>query len=115
MARKSGLIVVYNRIPALIAFVEVDSRAAVKKHVDRMTRRAKEICPKDTGELEGSIHSVSIEGGKSAEIQVDAQHAAPVEYGTYKMAAQPYLQPAVSEGQDEFFADVGKGMFARFS
>ena len=46
-----------------------------------------------TGELKGS-GDVSDQGNES-EVTYDADHAPFVEYGTSRMAAQPYLRPAM--------------------
>jgi len=56
--------------------------------------RAKEIVPVDTGFLQESIH---VEKGDSLgeyRVVADAEYAKFVEYGTHKMAAQPFITPA---------------------
>lgn len=108
------IITVYNRIPALIAFVETQSRAAVKASADRIAEKARQLAPVDTGALRGSIEAVSVTTGKSAEVRVGVPYAAYVEYGTYKMAAQPFLSPAVEQEKERFIADVGANLFAKF-
>jgi HK97 gp10 family phage protein len=114
MARGFNIVVVYNAIPALIAFVESESRAAVKASADRIAQKARNYAPVDTGALRNSIEAVSNIAGKEAEVRVSAPYAAYVEYGTYKMDAQPFLTPAVREEEAAFFASVGKGLFASF-
>lgn len=94
MARSVGFIVIYNRIPELMARIESVSRTAPKAVADKVAVSARALAPVDTGYLRSSIRSVSVERAKSAEVVVDAPYAAYVEYGTYKMAAQPYLTPA---------------------
>lgn len=108
------IVVVWNRIPALIAFVESETRRAVKASADRVAERARQMAPVDTGALRSSIQAVSTTAGKSAEVRVGVEYAAYVEYGTYKMAAQPYLSPAVAQEQERFFAECGAGVFAKF-
>ncbi len=108
------IVVVYNAIPALMAFVETQSRMAVKSSADRIAQRARSYAPVQTGALRNSIESVSNLAGKEAEVRVNAPYAAYVEYGTYKMDAQPFLTPAVREEEERFFASVGKGLFASF-
>lgn len=49
--------------------------------------------PVDTGELKDSGKVIQKDDG--AEVIYTAEHAAPVEFGTSKMAAQPYLRPAI--------------------
>lgn len=107
-------VMVWTRIPELIAFVETESRAAVMKNADKVVKRAKELAPVQTGYLQSSISSKSVEAGKSAEITAEAPYALYVEYGTYKMSARPFLGPAISQYADEFFDEVGKGLFAKF-
>ena len=63
---------------------------AVAKMVMETSRKN---APEDTGNLKKSHKAVK--AGKGAEIQVNAKYAAAVEYGTYKMNAQPYLRPAI--------------------
>ena len=112
--RVSGFIIVFNRIPALIAAVEANSQTAPKRVADRVAATAQQIAPKDTGYLASSIHAESVARGKTAEVRVDADYAAYVEYGTYKMAAQPFLQPAVSRHAAEFAAEVAKPLGGSF-
>ena len=69
---------------------------------------AKEIVPVDTGRLRNSItHDVD---GKEVYIGTNVEYAPPVEYGTIKQKAQPFLVPAATDHastynqiiQDEF-------------
>lgn len=56
---------------------------------------AKEIVPKDTGRLQNSItHEVE---DKAVYIGTNVEYAPPVEYGTIKQKAQPYLRPSATE------------------
>lgn len=52
---------------------------------------AKQDCPVDTGNLRGSIHTTK--GDLEDTVGTDVEYAPYVEYGTYKMGAQPYMQP----------------------
>lgn len=107
MARVSGFIIVFNRIPALIAAVEANSRSVPKKVADKIAAQARAVVPVRTGYLQSSIVSVSISAGKEAEVQANAPYAAFVEYGTYKMAARPFLAPSVDMFADEFALEIG--------
>ena len=52
----------------------------------------------DTGELKGTLTQVPprVQGLRGAvQIKAGTDHARPVEYGTERMAAQPYLRPAL--------------------
>lgn len=63
---------------------------------------ARAAAPKDTGELAGSIRVeyAGENGGPKGDrveawIVADARHAAPVEFGTARQRAQPFLQAAI--------------------
>ena len=55
---------------------------------------AYDLCPVDTGELISSIDGFT--DGEGVEVYADADYAQYVEYGTSKMAAQPYFRPAIA-------------------
>lgn len=59
----------------------------------KVEAHAKRIVPVDSGELHDSIHTEVSEEGMF--VVADADHASHVELGTSKMAAQPYLRPAL--------------------
>ena len=61
---------------------------AVRKTGLDIVRIAQVQAPVDTGHLRASIGMTSVEVGPTA------HYGAYVEYGTYKMAAQPYMSPA---------------------
>ena len=109
--RGGGWFVVYNAIPAVIAAVEANSIAAVKRKGDDVLKSAKSRIHRVTGELQDTAYVEVVSRGKEATINFPAEHAAPVEYGTYKMAPRPYLYPSIMEHTDDFFNAVGKGGF----
>lgn len=58
---------------------------------------AKDLCPVDTGNLRNSIANAPIFSEKAVYIGTNVEYAAPVELGTARQAAQPYLKPAVAD------------------
>lgn len=68
------------------------ARGAVK-----VTRRAKELAPVDTGRLRSSIANEigHDDRGLVARIGTDVTYARHVEFGTRRMRAQPFLRPAL--------------------
>jgi HK97 gp10 family phage protein len=68
----------------------------LRKAIDVETA-AKRLCPVDTGRLRGSItHVTGIDNGEQvAYVGSNVEYAIYQELGTYKMAAQPYLRPAL--------------------
>lgn len=101
MAKKGGFIVVFNRIPQVIAEVEANAQRTVARVADRIRDDAQGRAPVETGHLRSSITSAA--HGKEAEIGAEAEYAAYVEYGTRHAKAQPFLSPAVEAAKDEFF------------
>ena len=61
---------------------------------------ARRMAPVDSGELRGGIRAIREDGGVA--VVSTAPHAAMVEYGTVKSAAQPYMMPMAQEMRAEF-------------
>lgn len=108
---RAGWFVIYNHIPMVIAAVEVEARSFPKKKADEIHSDAKRRIHRVTGELQDTSFTQSIASGHTAEIVFPSDHAAPVEYGTYKMTARPFLAPAIIAHQDDFFNGIFKGAF----
>ena len=62
----------------------------------QVERRAKELCPVDTGRLRSSITSQIERDGATivGVVGTDVEYASFVEFGTQRMEAQPFLVPA---------------------
>lgn len=59
-----------------------------------------QLVPKDTGFLE-SRNLVEDDGNGHGKLENDCEYAGHQEYGTFKMAAQPFFRPAVDAGRQE--------------
>jgi len=65
-------------------------------------RDAKKLCPVDTGRLRSSItHEIE---GLTGRVGTNVEYARHVELGTHKMAAQPYLRPALHQNEKAILA-----------
>jgi len=97
-------------MPAASTFVPGDAGAilnlvneGVSEGLDdwagRVLSSALAIVPVRTGELRDSGHIEAEDAGnvQSRAVVFDAPHAVFVEFGTVKMAAQPFLRPALDE------------------
>ena len=71
---------------------------AVRYLVLLVEAEAKKLCPVDTGKLRASITPV-IESWAAGYVGTNTHYAPYVEYGTEKMPAQPFLEPAFLEGK----------------
>lgn len=80
--------------------VEVDYSEALEAFCETFESVSSSLVPVDTGYLQDSIGYEYDE--TSATVYAEAEYAQFVEYGTWKMAAQPYFTPAVEEAWDEF-------------
>lgn len=76
-----------------------------------IAEQAESNCPVDTGYLRSTVFVR--EAGNDVEIGFEAHYASYVEFGTYKMAAQPYLRPALDEAQDEALKAIFDAVSAR--
>lgn len=82
--------------------VEIDYTPAFEAACEVFDEIANDLVPVDTGYLQSTIYSEF--DSQSAEFYADAEYAQYVEYGTYKMDAQPYFRPAVEAAKEEFLA-----------
>lgn len=81
----------------------------LEKNIDKMKedtkgvgiKTAQDNVPVDTGELRSSIKETK-EG-----IEVGAKHGAPVEYGTFKMPARPFIRPAYEAMKEHVSENLG--------
>lgn len=82
-----------NSLAELAQRIEGSISEIIAAGAEAVSESAKSICPVDTGALRDSI-SVSMEGNR-AKISANTDYAAYVEFGTSKMAPQPYLVPSL--------------------
>ena len=80
---------------AVFSAVEKKTAAALSMLAPVVVESAKRHCPVDTGRLRRSISSIVSKNKLVVGSRV--HYAAYVEGGTAKMAAQPYLRPALME------------------
>ncbi len=69
-----------------------------------IAQQAENNCPVDTGFLRSTVFVQ--EAGNDVEIGFEARYASYVEFGTYKMAAQPFLRPAFDEAELEALSAI---------
>lgn len=81
--------------------IPIDYDGVGKLFGETVEALAKEVCPVDTGFLQSSIRGSGDDTW--GEAVVSAEYAQYVEYGTWKMSAQPYFTPAVEQGAQTAF------------
>jgi HK97 gp10 family phage protein len=111
MASIGGWYVVFNRLPAIMAAVEVQARRAPIATAEEVAVRARANAPVDTGYLQGSIAAVPV-NQHMAEVRVGAPYGGYVEFGTSKMAAQPFLSPALGGAAESMLQKIAGALGA---
>lgn len=66
---------------------------------------SKRLCPVDTGFLRNSIQVDSVTPTEAI-IAPHTEYAEPVEFGTSRMAARPYMRPALDQHEGEILDAV---------
>lgn len=86
------------------ALVEEATFSQIEKALEKVgltaERYAKLACPVDTGRLRNSISHTHDKN--TAYIGTNVEYAPYVEMGTKKMAAKPYLKPAIADHLQEY-------------
>ena len=64
------------------------------------------VCPVDTGNLRSSITHEVVDD-EEARVGTNVDYAPHLEYGTVKMAAQPYLRPSLDSNKSQIEKMIG--------
>lgn len=97
------IVVAYNHFPAIAAAAAGKIQQCVQKAVQDVTASAKTLAAVDTGKMRASIEG-HMTGQYSGEVMPHVEYAIYVEYGTYKMAAQPFMRPAAEMVRGPFIS-----------
>ena len=84
--------------------VEREAPVVVGFAAGKVEQSARNRAPVRTAKLRGSIHTVRSLAGLSAEVVADSDHAVFVEYGTSRMAPEPFMAPAADDAETDFVA-----------
>ena len=89
-----------------------EASAALRKSAEAVRDAAKALAPVRTGALRGSIEVSGYGDGRSlnasAYIGTTIRQGAFQEFGTSKMAPQPYLGPALAANADAYVSAIEK-------
>ena len=91
-----------------VVVVDVDYSFACEAFVSTFLEQAIATVPVDTGYLQSTIDAST--DGFMCEAEATAEYAQYVEYGTWKMRAQPYFEPAVEAGIQAFREIAGEAL-----
>lgn len=102
--------------------IRADNAAAIEAALDKAMAKAleemgitaeayaKKECPVDTGRLRNSITHIVQPGEKAVYIGTNVEYAHPVELGTSRQKAQPFLRPAAEDHVDKYRAIARKNL-----
>jgi len=93
--------------------LEEEVHNIVENAGENMVTYAQGIVPVRTGNLMASIFADVDEDNLSVTLGATADYASFIEYGTVKMRAQPFLQPAVDIGEEEMNARIEEAIVQR--
>ena len=78
----------------LSEIAKLDTTKALEDIAKVILEEMQTLTPVDTGDLLESEH-IEVNGENDVQIIADSDHSTFVEFGTWKMAAQPYMRPAI--------------------
>lgn len=94
----------YNRLPEIRKKLD-GADAVVNRAGERMVQIARSLVRVRTGQLRDSIRARKTKA-MNIVIEATAPHAAPNEYGTRYMSAQPFMRPAMEIVKPDFIAEM---------
>lgn len=101
-------IIFNSSFPDFMQSIDGRLAEAVKAGAETVRDGAAAACPVDTGALRDSITAES--DGNSAIVSANTDYAAFVEFGTSKMAPQPYLVPALIENSQAVLSSIADAL-----
>jgi len=103
---------IQRKIEALAKKNDKELRTVIQKAVIIVEGRAKENAPYEFGKLRASItHEVkSTSKGHIGKVGTDVEYAPFQEFGTSKMAAHPYLFPAMKMSREDIITLLEKAI-----
>ena len=98
----------YAKLKAQLKALENIPWIAPVAAAERVADIARANAPVDTGWMRDNIKAVHL--SRYSQVVANAKYSGYVEFGTYKMAAQPYLRPAIDQHQREILSYVAEAM-----
>ena len=101
----SGLDSLMEQLGATAAATIEAAASAMKLTTGQVQAIAKQVAPKRTGYMANNISVESVKKTATSvtgTVNAEADYSSFVEFGTYKMSAQPFIRPAVSAAQSLF-------------
>ncbi len=101
-----------NRLPQVGPAVRNALAKVVRDTASDVAVSAQSLAPVATGKLRDNTQPRDTEDPLVWEVVSSQPYAGFVEYGTYKMDAQPFLTPAFEAHEDQFLRDAAQAIEA---
>lgn len=106
------IVVKFNKLPSCPGLMAKAVDQAFQDLAPQLLETMQGRTPVDTGELRGSEAAEA--GGKQLTLTAGTDHARYVEFGTRKMAAQPFMRPTVEGAGGQVGAAISAAASAAF-
>ena len=90
------------KLDRIIATMPTEAKRTVWKGAFLVEAYAKTLAPVDTGALRAGIHTEPTDDDLAVIVGDAVEYGIYQEFGTYKMAAQPFMIPAVERAQPQY-------------
>lgn len=82
-----------------VAGIKLETEADLARFAQRVVRSAKQFCPVDYGVLRGSIGATAGRDARGPfyDIGTNLEYGPPVEFGTSRQEAQPFMRRGLAE------------------
>lgn len=103
-----------SKLDEIIAKLPANRDKIVKAVAFEVLREAQQKAPVDTGALKANADvNTNYAGDGIMSVEFYQEYAPYVELGTYKMAARPFLTPAVEAGEKKLVSLIKEGLIEK--
>jgi len=103
-----------TKLNEIIAKLPANRDKIVKAVAFEVLREAQQKAPVDTGALKANADvNTKYAGDGIMSVEFYQEYAPYVELGTYKMAARPFLKPAVEAGEKKLVSLIKEGLIEK--
>ena len=103
-----------TKLNEIIAKLPANRDKIVKAVAFEVLREAQQKAPVDTGALRANADvNTKYAGDGIVNVEFHQEYAPYVELGTYKMAARPFLTPAVEAGEKKLVSLIKEGLIEK--
>lgn len=104
----SGMRGLQRQMQEALAHAEESARHIVREHSGHLARHQTHLAAVDTGQMRAGVHTDFDPDGLGSETGTDVEWGIYNEFGTSRMAAQPFVRPALQLVEPGFRADVAQ-------